>query len=387
MVQVERRFSSTENFGQNRTASRQIIMTIDGFLQKLNSSDDDDDDDGKNNHGSDIGELFYLSTQQPDTDDSQSGDDYKLTKEGQKGDDSSSPLFMIHAFRTAPCQQLFDAKLIPPTLPWAGNLKLESCNCWCGNSTDGSSSGLHHDYHDNFYILQQGKKQFEIFSPDTAPYMRTFGEIDQIYFNGVISYKGSETRPDGVPIKTDPDDGDGADDEDNNDKGRGDAVAGQEDEDGEEEFVIGKGFDYEDSDEDEENYHADYHSDGHDDFNEIFHSEDKEAGEGERMKTDARPNSFSRIDLNSSEGREHIQKHKLKRVTVTLEKGDVLFLPAGFFHCVTSFSPDDRDSEKADAKKTKKAMSSAHMAINYWYHPPDRLDSFESPYTNPGDLP
>ena len=384
MVQVERRFTNTENFGQNRTASRQIMMTIDEFIQKLNSSDDNNDD-GKNNYGSDDGELFYLSTQQTDTDDSRSGNDYKVIKDGQKVDDSSSP--SGHAFRTTPCQQLFDAKLIPLTLPWAGNLKLESCNCWCGKSTDGSSSGLHHDYHDNFYILQQGKKQFEIYSPDTAPYMRTYGEIDQIYFNGVISYKGSETRPDGVPINTDLGDGAGADDEDDNDKGLGDAIAGEEDEDGEEEVVIGKGFDYEDSDEDEENHPVDYHSDGHDDFDEIFQPEDKEAGEGETTKSDARPNSFSRIDLNSSEGREHIQKHKLKGVTVTLERGDILFLPAGFFHCVTSFSPDDRDSDNGDAKKTKNDSSSAHLAINYWYHPPDRLDSYESPYTNPDYLP
>ena len=153
------------------------------------------------------------------------------------------------------------------------------------------------------------------------------------------------------------------------------------------EVVIGKGFDYQDSDEDEEGEHTGYHSDGHDDFDEIFEAEDNEPGERETTKSDPRPNSFSRIDLNSSEGREEMKKHKLKKVTVTLERGDILFLPAGFFHCVTSFSPDDRDAEKGDKTKTNKTASSAHMAINYWYHPPDRLDSYESPYTNPDDLP
>ena len=41
---------------------------------------------------------------------------------------------------------------------------------------------------------------------------------------------------------------------------------------------------------------------------------------------------------------------------VTLEAGQMLFLPAGWFHEVTSFSS---------------AASKVHVAVNYWFHPSD----------------
>lgn len=49
----------------------------------------------------------------------------------------------------------------------------------------------------------------------------------------------------------------------------------------------------------------------------------------------------------------------------------MLYLPAGWFHCVTSQSlPGDR----------------SHMALNYWFHPPDNCESdlagFAHPYSS-----
>lgn len=41
---------------------------------------------------------------------------------------------------------------------------------------------------------------------------------------------------------------------------------------------------------------------------------------------------------------------------VTLTGGQMLFLPAGWFHEVTSFTAADSDT---------------HVALNYWFHPPD----------------
>ena len=35
-------------------------------------------------------------------------------------------------------------------------------------SAEGSSSGLHHDFHDNLYILLRGQKRFRLFSPADA---------------------------------------------------------------------------------------------------------------------------------------------------------------------------------------------------------------------------
>jgi hypothetical protein len=34
-----------------------------------------------------------------------------------------------------------------------GNLVLQQCNLWMGNGKSGKSSGLHHDFHDNLYML------------------------------------------------------------------------------------------------------------------------------------------------------------------------------------------------------------------------------------------
>ena len=54
----------------------------------------------------------------------------------------------------------------------------------------GASSGLHHDYHDNLYILLRGRKRFRLFPPDHAHRLYTHGAIACIHPNGRIVYKG-----------------------------------------------------------------------------------------------------------------------------------------------------------------------------------------------------
>jgi len=54
----------------------------------------------------------------------------------------------------------------------------------------GSSSGLHHDFHDNLYILLRGSKRFRLFPPSSAPDMYVTGNIRHIYPNGRIVYDG-----------------------------------------------------------------------------------------------------------------------------------------------------------------------------------------------------
>ena len=51
---------------------------------------------------------------------------------------------------------------------------------------------------------------------------------------------------------------------------------------------------------------------------------------------------------------------------IVLNVGDVLYLPAGWFHEVLS--------ETTEA-------NNGHMAFNYWFHPPDG-NSFKEPYTS-----
>lgn len=43
----------------------------------------------------------------------------------------------------------------------AGSLVPQNVNLWMGYSEgEGSSSGLHHDFHDNLYLLLRGRKRF-----------------------------------------------------------------------------------------------------------------------------------------------------------------------------------------------------------------------------------
>lgn len=56
-------------------------------------------------------------------------------------------------------------------------------------SSAGSTSGLHHDYHDNLYVLLQGTKRFRLYPPAMAPTMYTHGDIKVVAPNGLICYK------------------------------------------------------------------------------------------------------------------------------------------------------------------------------------------------------
>lgn len=54
----------------------------------------------------------------------------------------------------------------------------------------GASSGLHHDYHDNLYVLVKGKKAFHLWSPADAHSLYTHGKIARVHANGRIVYNG-----------------------------------------------------------------------------------------------------------------------------------------------------------------------------------------------------
>lgn len=56
-----------------------------------------------------------------------------------------------------------------------------------------------------------------------------------------------------------------------------------------------------------------------------------------------------------------------KPFVVELSAGEMLYLPASWWHEVTSSS-------------TSSGEDAVHMAFNYWFYPPDNLDSFEQPY-------
>lgn len=59
----------------------------------------------------------------------------------------------------------------------------------CTRFGAGASSGLHHDYHDNLYILLRGRKRFRLYPPSEARNMYTHGQVQHVHPNGRIVYK------------------------------------------------------------------------------------------------------------------------------------------------------------------------------------------------------
>ena len=50
------------------------------------------------------------------------------------------------------------------------------------------SAGLHHDFHDNLYVLLRGSKRLRLFPPSTAARMHTHGRLRRVHANGRIVY-------------------------------------------------------------------------------------------------------------------------------------------------------------------------------------------------------
>jgi hypothetical protein len=325
-VQVEKRPDANQHFGQSRTAERQVVWTVKDLVERLRGPDR---------------EHYYLSTQQMDAEDDKQKQRYPV-----------------------PCRQLLDKGHILSSLPLAGNLILQSCNIWMGAAVR-SASGLHHDYHDNFYLLLSGRKQFRLYAPADAEKMSVYGSIQRIHHNGLISYESNPSRADGTPLVDEGKDGND-DDDDNDDDNDGDNQEASVD-DSEEEVVLGKGFDYRsDSDEEGDEAFGGQEVDDYDDF--VAAEDEASAGGDSKSATDhnpGHPDHFSSVDpTNSKLSEEYPDFKSCRECIVDLDAGQCLYLPAGWFHFVTS---------SCESKNP-------HLALNYWYHPPDQLDRFGVPY-------
>lgn len=249
--------------------------------------------------------------------------------------------------------------LIPPIFT---HLIPQQINLWMGSSTaskeefkvdlndptslgkyipKGNSSGLHHDHADNLYILVQGRKRFTLFSPADASRLHTIGTIYKVYQSGIIDYSPDENAPNWVHIR---DDG---------------AIISEverwkrEKAGAEEEEAV-------EFDEGEEN------------------EQGSEAGE-DQVKLS--PPNFSKIPpalLHIDEFDEATTLRLLKfaekyfpgfltlhKLTVWINPGEMLYLPAGWFHEVSSFSGEDLK---------------IHIALNYWFMPPNLEDGYSDDY-------
>ncbi|KAI0665513.1 Clavaminate synthase-like protein [Trametes maxima] len=325
-----------------------------------------------------------------------------------------------------------------------GNLFLQQVNLWLGKSKDGSSSGLHHDFHDNIYCLLKGRKRFVLFPPSEIQHLDPYGTLDVLHPNGLIVYEDIPVRADGLSKRLackarvralehkidalkarskgkgkaksyskemkalmDAHDAaldelaevaldeelEGDDEVDDFDALMGDLdeledggagpsrKGGDDDPEEEEEEEEWKGIGHSDEDDDENGANDDGHEE-----EDSEEGEDEDAMLGEERGAPSEPSSFSRIPT------AYLHQHLglsttaalpptfssadfpgLKNTTdpyvVELSEGEMLYLPASWWHEVTSTSPGD--STGGDA---------VHMAFNYWFYPPDALDNFEAPY-------
>ena len=107
------------------------------------------------------------------------------------------------ALMSTPCTQLHAAGDFPLVPSLLGSLLPMNYNLWLGNTVptkkeaEGSSSGLHHDFHDNLYVLLRGRKRFRLFAPLEAPVLYTVGAVAMVHENGRICYEGALTNADG----------------------------------------------------------------------------------------------------------------------------------------------------------------------------------------------
>ncbi|GJE92988.1 cupin-like domain-containing protein [Phanerochaete sordida] len=308
-----------------------------------------------------------------------------------------------------------------------GNLCLQQVNLWVGRSKEGSTSGLHHDFHDNLYCLLKGRKRFVLFPPSELPHLYPHGTLDAQHPNGLISYTDAPVRADGLPVRValkarvralearldaaprgkgkgrmdvgaraalveaheqaldelaqytlEAADGIDVDEEEDDFDALMAGLEGEDDFDilemdggGPEGGDVEEAEDESDQSEEEEEY-PEWHGIG------TAESDDEESDEdGEE------PSSFSRIPTGvvhkhlglpttavPPEGASLKSFPNFKKATkpfvVELSAGEMLYLPASWWHEVTSSAAADGDA--------------VHMAFNYWFYPPDNLDSFEEPY-------
>ncbi|TPX37380.1 hypothetical protein SeLEV6574_g07895 [Synchytrium endobioticum] len=353
LVQVERA-GKDGNFG---TSHRRIRMNMGEFLTRAEDGDE-----------------FYLSTQYDD-------------------DDEDS--FM---FDKSPIRDILPLFPLRPSL--FSTLVPQQANIWMGASQSGSSSGLHHDYADNLYILLSGSKRFTIYPPHHAPYLYLHSPISRIHANGLISYSDN-IRSDGAFIsdvakwKVEILEGKLMEMQNSGDEERVQQVE-EEIEKAMDAMLEGEmgrdddldAFDdYEDEDLDEEdadtrNSTKERNADPPACSNKRkadSHTSQKSPKHAKLVTAAAvQPPSFSRIPLSmlrDPSPKVFKQFPLLKNATpfvIDLDAGEMLYLPASWMHEVTSFSKPSTASDVG--------TKHIHMAFNYWFHPPSESGTFAFPY-------
>lgn len=255
-----------------------------------------------------------------------------------------------------------------------GNLVPQQVNIWMGSAAEGSTTGLHLDFHDNLYVLLYGRKKFRLFPPSALAQMYVNGQVKAIHPNGRVVFESQgDVLPDGSEAKEVKAWNIKRDAEKELEAAEAAAARGEK---GAKtrlaaaEHALDAVLD------------AALEDDAFGDFDDFEAMELNEAGaDAQPVPAMAgEPDSFSKLDLSLPPAKLRAKFPEFPGVKaaleVDMEAGQSLYLPAGWFHEVTSFSSEDPEAGEPGF----------HLALNYWTHPPDHIDStlagFDQPYTS-----
>lgn len=265
-------------------------------------------------------------------------------------DDDDDAAYRVRTLLQPPLTNLAETPF-PLTPPPFANLIPQQINLWLGLSRTaetkpdllhptaqslgryvpkGNSLGLHHDHADNLYVLVAGRKRFTLYSPADADTLYTVGNINRVYPNGLVDYAVDEKAPHWRPMRAD-----------------GAIVAEHA------RWLLEQ---------------KDFSQHSKRQLEQRIENEPTFKGTPEK---DLDPPSFSTVppvlahldEVASDAEREALRRFaddsfpgflQLRKYEVWLGAGDMLYIPTGWFHEVTSFADE----------------SPAHIALNWWFVPP-----------------
>lgn len=168
-VKVEPMHKEKKRYG---TDVERVDTTFGAFLDSLKEEKD---------------EYDYLTTQYSDDEDDMDSEDDDDDEEDEEKEHGQNNEIKNGTF-PQPVRALLREE-VPMRPEMMGNLVLQQMNIWLGKTKSGTSSGLHHDFHDNLYILLKGRKRFVLYPPSAVHHLDTYGKPQKIHSNGLIVYK------------------------------------------------------------------------------------------------------------------------------------------------------------------------------------------------------
>jgi len=128
---------------------------------------------------------------------------YLTTQDLERFVDDYDEFGLPRCIAAQPLCMLDDSYPVQPAI--LGNLIPHQISLWqgCTGKGSGSSSGLHHDFHDNLYLLIRGTKRFRLFPPSAANLLHVSGRLKKIHKNGLIVYELPRGNPCPVSVRAD----------------------------------------------------------------------------------------------------------------------------------------------------------------------------------------